>query len=46
VTGGSIFTSGLNAFSNSTACYSFPEDKIFILLVDLDMKHSEVSKTV
>ena len=37
VTGGSIFTSGLNA--NSTACYSSPEDKICILLVDLDRKH-------
>ena len=44
VTGGSIFTSRWNACPNSTACYSSPEDKICILLVDLDRKHSEDPK--
>jgi hypothetical protein len=44
--GGSIFTFGWIACPDWTASYSVPDANICILLVVLDRKHSEVSKTV
>ena len=44
--GGSIFTFGWIACPEWTASYSVPDANIGILLLVLDGKHSEVSKTV